>query len=109
MYDISMVGIIIKKKRIESHISQESLSEKVDITPTHLKHIESGHRKPSVEVLFRIFNELNISFEELKEPTDEDCNAEKSAVNSILDRCTKAELCTVRKLIAFVMENFNIK
>ena len=50
MYDIKLIGQVIKYARIENGFSQEQLAELIDITPTHLKHIESGHRKPSIEV-----------------------------------------------------------
>ncbi len=52
MYDIDLIGKVVKSARIENNMSQERLSEILDVTPTHLKHIESGHRKPSIELFF---------------------------------------------------------
>ncbi len=103
MYDISRIGIVIKKHRTENRKSQETLSEVVDITPTHLKHIESGHRKPSVEVLFDIFNELNISFDELS--VEENSEQEmRIKINKLLNKCEKKRLDLIYKIIKAIIE-----
>jgi len=58
-----LIGNAIRKTRIERGLSQEELAEMVDITPTHMKHIESGHRLPSVEVLYQIVVALRMSLD----------------------------------------------
>ena len=63
-----MLGRAIKIARINKQISQEKLAELVDITPTHLKHIESGHRNPSISVLFKLMRILQFSFDDLVFP-----------------------------------------
>ena len=45
-----LLGNTIRQARLNCKMTQEELAEAVQITPTHLKHIESEHRKPSVEV-----------------------------------------------------------
>ena len=37
----------------------------IDITVTHLKHLESEHRNPSIEVLFKLVSTLNLSIDNL--------------------------------------------
>ena len=63
-----ILGNTIRKYRIMRGLSQEELAEAVDITPTHLKHIESEHRKPSVEVLFRLVYALHASITKALQP-----------------------------------------
>ena len=46
-------------------MTQEELAEQVDITTSHLKHIESGHRNPSIEVLFALAKVLDLSLDAL--------------------------------------------
>jgi len=46
-------------------ISQEYLAEILDVTPTHIRHIESGHRKPSIELLFQLAQMLDLSLDAL--------------------------------------------
>ncbi len=53
------------------HMSQEKLAELLNITPSHLKHIESEHRKPSLEVLFKAVVLLDISLDALLFPEGE--------------------------------------
>ncbi len=57
------LGNAIHEARSRQKLSQEKLAELVGITPTHLKHIESEHRKPSVEVLFRLVQVLHLSLD----------------------------------------------
>ncbi len=103
MYDINKIGGIIKKYRIKNNISQEALSETADITPTHLKHIESGHRRPSVEVLFTIFNALSIPFDELKNDVCTD-SLEKIKINQLLEVCDENKLELIYKIIKNIRE-----
>ncbi|MGM9936632.1 MAG: helix-turn-helix transcriptional regulator [Candidatus Ornithomonoglobus sp.] len=65
MLDNGILGNAIRKLRIENGLSQEALAEMVGITPTHMKHIESEHRKPSIEVLFKLSEVLHLSLDNL--------------------------------------------
>ena len=102
MYDINMIGQIIKTARIKNSLSQEKLAELTEITPTHLKHIESGHRKPSVEVLFKLLNTLDISPKELSVETNRN---EHTALNSVLNKCTEKEIALIEKIARAIIEN----
>lgn len=59
------LGNAIWMARKSRGMTQEQLAEAVDITVSHLKHIESGHRNPSTEVLFSIAKILNLSLDSL--------------------------------------------
>ena len=54
--ELALLREDIRKGRKNKKITQEELAE----SPTHVKHIESGHRKPSIEILFEITKILNI-------------------------------------------------
>ena len=43
--DYRAIGKRIKIARIKADLTQEALAEAIDITPTHLKHLESEHRR----------------------------------------------------------------
>ena len=60
-----LLGNTIRQARIDNKLTQEQLAELVQITPTHLKHIESEHRKPSIEVLFALAETLHFSLDAL--------------------------------------------
>lgn len=87
-----VLGNAIKIARQEKHISQEKLSELVGITPTHIKHIESEHRKPSVEVLYRIVQILNISLDDLFFPEHSDGNILRGKAQRLLGECDEKQL-----------------
>ena len=63
-----LLGNTIRQARLNCKMTQEELAEAVQITPTHLKHIESEHRKPSVEVLFSLASILHFSIDALLLP-----------------------------------------
>ena len=102
MYDINMIGQVIKSARIKSGLSQEKLAELTDITPTHLKHIESGHRKPSIEVFFKLLNTLDISVQELSAQAEHD---EHTGLNKVLNKCTDKEISLIEKITRAIIEN----
>ena len=63
-----ILGTTVREARISAGMTQERLAEEMGVTPTHIKHIESGHRKPSVELLFALARKLDISLDSLLFP-----------------------------------------
>lgn len=63
-----ILGNTIRTARMKKGYTQEELSELLDITPGHLKHMESGKRKPSVPLLFQMMKLLDFSIDELVFP-----------------------------------------
>lgn len=99
------LGATIRKHRILHGFSQEELAEAVGISPTHLKHIESEHRKPSIEVLFQLVKILHISLDKLLLSTQEPSSDELTEVSSLLSSCADRELRIVRDLIRSLHAN----
>ena len=68
-------------------------AEAVQITPTHLKHIESEHRKPSVEVLFSLASILHFSIDALLLPDINRTRTQKThEILSLISSCTVSEM-----------------
>ena len=59
------LGNAIREARMNHGMSQEYLAEILNVTPTHIRHVESSHRKPSIELLFQVCSLLNISLDAL--------------------------------------------
>ena len=59
--DLSTIGKNIKKYRIEQNMKQETLAEKVYLTPHYLSMIENGHKVPALDTFIEIANALNVS------------------------------------------------
>ena len=54
-----VVGFLIKEKRLENHLSQEELADKVGIAQSDLSKIERGQLNPSIKMVNRIAKGLN--------------------------------------------------
>ena len=99
------LGFAIRDARMNIQISQERLAEMVDVTPTHIKHIESGHRKPSVELLFAIAGILNLSLDNVLFPaTSKDLEVYRE-VMLLINQCSEKELNVLKDMISSMIEN----
>lgn len=54
-------GRKIQRKRKEMGITQEELAYRINLSRTHMGHIEQGRRAPSLEVLNKIAKALKTS------------------------------------------------
>lgn len=55
------LGANIRELRQEKGIDQEDFAERIGVTQPYLSQIENAHREPSVSLLRRISEELDIS------------------------------------------------
>lgn len=62
------LGEAIRAARMRKGLTQEALAELLDITPIHLKNMESSRRKPSVPLLFAMMELLDLSVDALVFP-----------------------------------------
>ena len=66
--DIRALGESIRAARMRKGLTQEALAELLDITPIHLKNMESSRRNPSVPLLFALMELLDLSVDALVFP-----------------------------------------
>jgi len=59
------LGIVIRKLRMDKHISQENLALQANIDRTYISDIEKGERNTSIEIVEKLANALEISISEL--------------------------------------------
>jgi Predicted transcriptional regulators len=85
-----VLGTAIRSARLNQHYTHEMLAELVGITPTHLKHIESEHRKPSIDLLYRLVQVLNLSLDTLFFPDREDDDFRKT--ERLMRQCSDSHL-----------------
>lgn len=88
------LGNTIRKARISNSLTHEELSEIVGITATHLKHIESEHRKPSLDVLFKLASCLHFSLDALllTDKQSDERNIQKQEIQLLIEDCSSREL-----------------
>ncbi|MFQ4427291.1 helix-turn-helix domain-containing protein [Clostridioides difficile] len=63
--DFRAIGQRIKIARIKKRLTQDTLSELVNITPQHMSNIERGGSSVSLPTLISIANILHVSIDEL--------------------------------------------
>lgn len=67
MNDKELLGLKIRTIRKSKKITQEMLSEKIDISPRQMVKIEMGQAYPSLETLKKIAFALNVPIQSLFE------------------------------------------
>lgn len=96
----------IRQERKSKRITYEELAEMLDISPTHIKHIESGHRKPSIEILFEIARVLNISLDGVVFPKDiTQSDLTRGKIDRLLDSLDEDSL----QFVLTVLEALHVK
>ena len=96
--DKSKLGNAIRSHRIALGYTQEYLAEQIDITVTHMKHLESGHRMPSVEVLYRLVQVLHLSLDELWIPDIAHSTETEQELSLLVSHCSEKDLLVISDL-----------
>ena len=95
----------IRNERKNKRITQEELAEMLEVSPTHVKHIESGHRKPSIEILFELAKILNISLDEVGFPKNGTPNdATRGKIERLLDVSDESSLQFILSVLEALRE-----
>ncbi|HBG2232029.1 helix-turn-helix domain-containing protein [Clostridioides difficile] len=63
--DFKAIGQRIKIARIRKKLTQDTVSELINITPSHMSNIETGKSTVSLQTLIAIANVLGVSIDEL--------------------------------------------
>ena len=94
------IGQRIRKFRKIHGLSQEELAERVDISVTHMSHIEAGNTKLSLQVLVDIAAALEVRTDDLlnDEPKLSKNNAVKE-LSEILDRCSQQQIKMITDMV----------
>ncbi|MEK6657245.1 MAG: helix-turn-helix transcriptional regulator [Nitrospirota bacterium] len=100
-----LLGGRIKELRKLKGLSQEKLSEKINIDPKHLSRIEVGRGFPSLDTLERLANVLNVELKDFFEFAHEAKNPKelKEALSSLLKEADEEKLRLLVKLIRAVV------
>lgn len=105
--DYKGIGSRIRKARLNCGMTQEKLAEIIDVSPTHVSHIETGVTKLSLQVLEAIASTLDVRVDSLlyDKPRGsatiaveeiaavlESCNAEQAQIIADLVKAAKLSL-----------------
>ena len=98
--DYYAIGQRIRRCRKAQGLTQEQLAETVDVSPTHVSHIETGVTKLSLPVLVKIADALKVRLDALLHDAPHD-NADSAAeeVMAVLAACDADQ----RRIIADIV------
>lgn len=99
--DYIMLGKQIREIRRQRHLTQEKLAEKVDLSVPYISHLERGTKKPSLAVLVRLAESLDVTLDRLlsgNQTTDE--VAYYSEVQEILGDCSVLERVVLTEIVS---------
>ena len=103
--ELTALREVIRNERKNKRITQEELAEMLEVSPTHVKHIESGHRKPSIEILFELAKILNISLDEVVFPKNRTPNdATRGKIERLLDVSDESSLQFILSVLEALRE-----
>lgn len=98
--DYYKIGQQIRKLRKAHGFSQEELAEKVDISVTHMSHIETGNTKLSLPVFLDISQVLEVSTDELLgESGYESSSKALSEIAAVLECCSAKEAKVIAEIV----------
>ena len=106
--DYYKIGQQIRKLRKAHGFSQEELAEKVDISVTHMSHIETGNTKLSLQVFADLAEALQISVDSLLYDANENSKQQTyQEITDILDQSTPAQAQALKEIIASTWNAIN--
>ena len=91
--DYTAIGKRIRKLRLDKKWSQDTLREKVNISKTHMSHIETGTTKLSLPVLVDLANAMGTTTDHiLRDSVDSTIPVFMHEIQEILNDCSTYEL-----------------
>lgn len=98
--DYYTIGQNIRTLRKAHGFSQEELAEQINISTTHMSHIETANTKLSLPVLVDIAKSLNSSVDSIIYPLDNRTSTSmlQDICNTLSD-CTNDELEIIRDIV----------
>ena len=87
-----LLGKRIKDSRCKRKLSQASLAEMIDKSPTYVSYLESGIKCPSLDTLVQIANVLQVSADcLLAESLNSPLEVDSSEFDEVFDDCNPYE------------------
>ena len=106
--DYYKLGQSIRRARRDKGLSQEELAEQVNISTTHMSHIETGSTKLSLQVFVDIAVALDIPTDDLLQDQRGDTDTLSALrVTRLLDGCSPKEGKIIEDVITALKGSFD--
>ena len=97
--DYYKIGQKIRKIRKAHGLSQEELAEKINISTTHMSHIETGNTKLSLPVFVDIAAALEVRTDDLLDTVATTTSTSLDEIAAVLERCTAQEAKVIADVV----------
>ena len=98
------LGSVIKSARLEMHLTQKELAERLGISRDYIMSIENKQQIPSSELLFQIIRELEISSDAIFYPEHNyDCEL-VSKLNLLLYKSEERDIVMIISVLQALMD-----
>ena len=97
------MGMRIKKRRKELHLSQSTLAESLGISNNHLSSIENGKEKASLDVFVLICNILQVTPDYLLLGSLHSKNVPQN-IYDMLRMCSQDDIIFAQKIVELLVE-----
>ena len=97
--DYYKIGQKIRKIRKAHGLSQEELAEKVNISTTHMSHIETGNTKLSLPVFVDIAAALEVRTDDLLGSSAATTSSSLDEIAAVLERCNAQEAKVIADVV----------
>lgn len=109
MIDYYGIGQRIKRIRKARGLSQEQLAEQVDISTTHMSHIENANTKLSLAVFVGIAEALEVSADTLLyDSSKASVEYAINAVNAIMASCDPRQACIIAEIVRTAKQSMDV-
>ena len=99
-----MIGSRIKDIRNKKGLTQEQLSEKMEINPKYLSSIERGRENPTLNTLIKLSESLEVDLGEIFNFVQiQDPEERKFLITSLLDQANNEQLKLVSKILSAIL------
>lgn len=101
MKELKLFGMRIKELRTIKKLSQEQLAEKAAISPKYMSRIEMGQQFPSINVITKLANALQVESKDFFEFAHEVRNTKelKEIINGLLKETDEERLRIAVKVL----------
>lgn len=106
--DYYAIGQQVRKSRKARGLSQEQLAEMVNISTTHMSHIETGNTKLSLPVLVDIANALDVRTDDLLERSQYTTGNAVEEIAAMLESCSAQEAKVVVDIVKAVKQAIHV-
>ena len=104
--DISYMGPIFKKYRLDAKRIQDEVAEKVGITTRFLMALENEEKRPILDILLRLVDVLNIPGDAILHPQLQTMDSEDEQLIRMIMRLNNRDRKVIRSTILAMLETY---